>query len=119
MLLDWFPRACSRLRVFICYASEHRPLAEEIAQTLRNNGHTVFFDRDSLPPGHDYNDRIRRTIKSVDRFVFLASRSALAHGKYTLTELDFVKSRWPAPQGVVFPVIADRQLDPAEPWNRA
>src|SRR5271155_2735996 len=114
MLADWLPSAFSRLRIFICYSSEYRPLAEEIAQTLRNAGHIVFFDKDALPPARDYNDRIRRAIGGADRFIFLASRSALSVGKYTITELEFVRRRWASPDGKVFPVIVDPELQPSE-----
>jgi hypothetical protein len=60
----------------------------------------------------DYNDRIRKAIGSADRFVFLASRSALAPGKYTVTELEFVRRRWVAPEGQVFPILVDPELQP-------
>lgn len=82
MLADWLPKFCSRQRIFLCYSNEHRPLAEEIAYTLRNDGHIVFFDKDTLPPARDYNERIRSAIRRVDRFIFLATRSALIDGKH-------------------------------------
>ena len=99
MLAGWLPDFCTRLNIFLSYSSEYRALAESIAQSLKNDGHQVFFDKDSLPPGGDYNERIRKAIRSSDRFLFLASRSALESGKYTLTELDFARQRWPSPVG--------------------
>jgi TIR domain len=110
MLRDWLPGYCSRLRIFLSFSSEHRPLAEKVAQTLKNSGHHVFFDKDSLPPASDYNERIRRAIRYSDRFLFLASRTALEKGKFTLTEIEFAKQRWPSPVGRVFPVIIDSEL---------
>ena len=110
-LQDRLPGFCSRLDIFLSYSSEYRPLAEEIAQTLKNSGHRVFFDKDSLPPAGDFNKRIRKAIRYSDRFLFLASRSALEKGKYTLTELDFARQRWPSPVGRVFSVIVDPQLN--------
>lgn len=107
-------RSCSRQRVFLSYSSEDRAVAESIAQALTNAGHKVFFDKSSLPPGSDYNDQIRKAVSSSDRFVFLASRSGLAQGKYTRTELDFAQQRWPSPVGRVYPVLVDPQFNPAE-----
>jgi len=108
------PRAWSRLNIFLSYASEHRRIAEEIAQTLKNSGHQVFFDRESLSASQDYNDRIRSEIDNSDRFVFLVSRSALQEGRFTLSELQFAKERWPAPAGRVFPVLLDKTIKPEE-----
>ena len=112
VLRDWIPKSCSALTVFISYSHEHRPIAEEIAQTLKNSGHKVFFDKDSLPPGTDYNERIRDAIGKSERCIFLASNSAFLPGKYTLTELEFIKRRFPSPVGTVFPVIVEPDFPP-------
>lgn len=107
MLARFLPRSCSALSVFISYSHEQRRLAEELAQALKNAGHDVFFDVDSLPASAEYNDRIRSAIDEADRFVFIASKQALEPGKFTLTELQFAKQRWPAPQGKVVPVLVN------------
>lgn len=114
MLVGLLPGFCSRLRVFLSYASEHRRIAEEIALTLQNSGHEVFFDRETLEAGDAVDDRIRTSIRDSDRFVFLVSRSALEAGRYTLSELQFAKERWPAPAGKVFPVLLDKTIRPEE-----
>lgn len=114
MLADWLPEYCTRLTIFLSYSSEHRPLAETIAQALKNDGHSVFFDKESLPPAGDYNEQIRKAIRSSDRFIFLASNSAFDRGRYTLTELDFARERWPSPVGRVFPVIVDPEFRPED-----
>ncbi len=114
MLKGLLPGACSRLSVFLSYASEHKRIAEEIAQTLKNSGHDVFFDKDSLPAGEDFNDHIRTAIRGSDRFVFLISRAALDEGRFTLSELQFAKEKWPRPSGRVFPVLLDKTIKPEE-----
>lgn len=112
MISNWLPSFCSRLNIFLSYATEHRTLAQSIAQTLKNDGHRVFFDQDSLPPAGDYNEQIRKAINSSDRFVFLASKGSLAPGRYSLTELDLAKKKWPSPVGRVFPVIIEPGFSP-------
>lgn len=107
VLTRLLPRSCSSLSVFVSYSHAQRALGEEIAQALKNAGHTVFFDRDSLPASADYNDRIRDAIDRSDRMVFLASKDSLAPGRFTLTELQFAKERWPSPAGKVMTVMAD------------
>ena len=43
MFARLLPRGCSRLSIFVSYSHEQRMLGEEIAQALKNAGHTVFF----------------------------------------------------------------------------
>lgn len=75
------------MRVFLSYASEDRELVEAIYLSLRAQGHTVFFDRRDLPPGEEYDARIRRGIERSQLLVFLISPYSLDAGNYTLTEL--------------------------------
>jgi hypothetical protein len=98
---------CSRQKIFLSYASEDFPVAEEIAQTLVIEGHEVFFDRRSLKASDNYGARIRNSINAADRFIFLISRNSLSPNSYTLTELEFAQSRWPSPVGSVIPVLMD------------
>ena len=109
-----FPKGCKRQRIFISYAREDAAIAEEIAQGMRNRGDTVFFDKDSLLPGEDFNIRIERTIETCDKFVFLATRSSLEGGGYALTELSTAKAKWPSPVGRVLTVLADSTISPAD-----
>lgn len=111
-LLDWLRSFCSRLSIFLSYPSESRPIAEAIAQSLKDSGHRVFFDRDSLLPAGDFNAQIRKEIRNADRFVFMVSRSALENGRYTLAELELVRQRWASPVGRVLVVIIDPELKP-------
>ena len=90
--------------VFLCYASEDRQLAESVQLALAAGGHVVFFDRDSLHAGDDYHRRILTAIRACDAFVFLATSHSTAKGKYTLSELRFIRQRWPNPVGRVLTV---------------
>jgi formylglycine-generating enzyme required for sulfatase activity len=93
------------MKVFLSYPSEDKALAESICLALRAQGHTVFFDRTDLPPGEEYDTRIRRAIEDSDLFVFLVSPEALDAGSYTINELDIAEKRWAHPAGRVLPVI--------------
>jgi hypothetical protein len=90
--------------IFICYASNDKPAAEKIQLALVGAGYKVFFDEQSLPPGGDYHARIERAIRTCDLLVFLITPNSLAAGKFTLTELKFVRERWPSPVGRVLAV---------------
>jgi hypothetical protein len=93
------------MRVFLSYASEDRQLAEEIQLSLVGEGHKVFFDAETLPPGGDYQSRIREAVAGSDCLIFLISPESVAAKSYALTELGYARAKWPHPRGRVVPVI--------------
>ena len=93
------------MKIFLSYASEDHKLADDVHLSISGLGHQVFFDRDSLPPGGDYHDRIRKAVESSDVFVFLISAHSLKPGSYTLTELKYARSKWSHPKDKVVPVF--------------
>ncbi|MGL6109893.1 MAG: toll/interleukin-1 receptor domain-containing protein, partial [Rubrivivax sp.] len=93
------------MMIFLSYASEDRPLAEEIQLALAGAGHEVFFDRESLPAGGDYHARIKASVDAAELFVFLVSPDSVAPGGYALTEMGYARSRWAHPKGHVLPVL--------------
>lgn len=95
------------MKIFLSYASEIRSRAEGVNAALQAAGHDVFFDREDLPAGLNYDDRIRSAIESSDLFVFLLSPAAVAEGHYTRTELKIARRCWPDPAGHVLPVMAE------------
>jgi formylglycine-generating enzyme required for sulfatase activity len=93
------------MRVFLSYSSKDRQLVEPIHLALRAQGHTVFFDRADLPPGEEYDERIRRAIEKCQLFVFMVSPDSLQAGSYTLTELSIAEKTWEDPGGRLLPVL--------------
>ena len=93
------------MQIFLSYASEDRPLAEEIQLALTGAGHKVFFDRESLPASGDYHALIKASVDEADLFVFLISPDSVASGGYALTEMGYARARWPHPKGHVLPVL--------------
>lgn len=104
------------MKVFLSHASEDEKVASEICLALRGAGHDVFFDADDLPPGGDYNTRIRDAIDTSDALVFLVSPHSVDAGSYTLSELKFAQQKWPRPWGHVLPVMVSEtalvEMDP-------
>ena len=94
------------MKIFLSYASEQRELADAVQLGLRGLGHEVFFDRDALGVAGNYLARITDEIQRADLLVFLVSPESVAHGRYTLSELDVARRRWPHPQGRVMPVMS-------------
>ena len=95
-----------KFHVFISYGSTERKIAEELTYSLNNCGYMVFFDRQDLPPGMEYNTAIRTAIMKTDLFIFLISPTSLADGHYTVTELKFAAEKSPAASGFLLPVMA-------------
>ncbi|MGB4068807.1 MAG: toll/interleukin-1 receptor domain-containing protein, partial [Nitrospira sp.] len=59
------------MNIFLCYPSAERATADQINLALVAQGHDVFFDRDDLPAGDEYHQRIGRAIEQSDVFIFL------------------------------------------------
>jgi hypothetical protein len=93
------------LQIFLSYAAEDKDIAEPVAFALRARGHNVFFDRDDLPPGGEYDMRIEKAVEQSSLFVFLLSENSIAKGRFTLTELEFARRKWRNADGHVLPVI--------------
>ena len=104
------------MKIFISYSHDDRAVAEEIELRLTGEGHDVFFDKDDLPAGEEFDAAIAKAISDCDLFIFLLSPTSVAEGKYTLTELELTKKRWKHGGGHVLPVLIDpeKKLD----WAR-
>jgi hypothetical protein len=95
------------MHIFLSYASENRPRAEEIALSLKADGHDVFFDSAKLSGGENYHQVIREQIDAADLLVFLISPDSVQAGAYTLSELRMAEERWASPAGHVIPVMLE------------
>ncbi len=108
------------MQVFISHPHEYESQAADVAAKLRVQGHSVFLDRDSLPPGDSFDDRIRAAVAACDLFLFFIGPDSLARGRYTLTELGYAKERWKNPRGRVLPVmVGDTDIERVDPYLRS
>jgi hypothetical protein len=95
------------MKIFISHASEQHDLADLLTIALRGQGHKVFLDRDDLPPGNSYDDRISHAVEQCNLFIFLISPQSVEANSYALTELKFARKRWPIPNDRILPVLAE------------
>jgi hypothetical protein len=93
------------VKIFISYASEERTTAERLNYALLQQGHDVFFDREDLAPGLEYDQMIAGSIAASDLVVFLLTPGFVRPGRYTLTEVKLTEERFPTPDGRVLPVL--------------
>ena len=96
------------MKLFISYAAEDKSVAEQIYFALLGVGHELFFDRASLPPGGDYNERVRDAINKTELFIFLISEYSTAVDSYALTELHMAQQKWAHPKSHVLPVMLNQ-----------
>ncbi len=108
------------MKIFLSFSSVQRNLAEEVRLALEEYGHDVFYDAAKLQPGGFYNAKIYDAINTSDVMVFLISPESIKRGKYSLTELEMAKRRWPKPSGRVLPVMVKKtNLDEVDPYLKS
>ncbi|NGZ97387.1 MAG: hypothetical protein CV089_14935 [Nitrospira sp. WS110] len=102
---------------FISYSRQtDRACAEALYQALRNLGVTeneVWFDRDSIEPGQDYQRRIYDGIGSCQYFLPLLSRSCNSRKEaFVFKEWERAEGRLPMNREFLFPIIVDTDFKP-------
>ena len=95
------------MRIFLSHASEQRAEADRLAIALQSRGHEVFLDTEDLQAGADYQTRIEDAIGRCALFCFLISPQSVAAKRFTLSELNIARRRWPNPTGRVLPVMVN------------
>lgn len=93
------------MRIFLSYASPDRALVEPIRYALAEQRHDVFFDREDLQPGEEFDSRIRRAIERCELFLCFITPNTVDAGSYTLSELAIAQRVWPHPAGRMLPVM--------------
>ena len=80
----------------------------------------MFLDRDDLPAGESYDQRIEIAINDSDILLFLITPHSVEAGRYTLTELTLARHKWSNPSGHVLPVMARKtSLDQVPSYLKA
>jgi hypothetical protein len=92
--------------IFLSYAHEDFDVAQQLYFALRNLNHTVFFDKESLQVGEEYNFNIIDSIRQSDFSILLLSPDFFSENSFCKTELKIIQSNWPAPKDKIFPVMA-------------
>lgn len=93
------------VKIFLSYASPDRTLVEPIRYALAQQRHDIFFDREDLQPGEEFDSRIRREIERCELFLCFITPNTVDAGSYTLSELAIAQRVWPHPAGHVLPVV--------------
>ena len=107
--------------IFLSYASEDRPAVDALRQDLEAAGVDVWFDRQALQAGDDYEAKIKRNIENASLFIPILSRNTLtSRRRFFRIEWDHAEKvavQVPANQRYIIPVVIDDVApnDPAIP----
>jgi len=93
--------------IFISYASGDRDKARTLAEFLRANGWSVWWDR-AIPPGREFDEVIEEALDSAKCVVVLWSKSAAA-SRWVKTEAEVALRR-----NVLVPVLIEQVTIPLE-----
>ncbi len=63
--------------IFLCYTNEDKVKAEDLYKALKLNGNNPWIDSHGLRGGDDWDKHIQRTIKEIDYFLVLNSKSLI------------------------------------------
>jgi hypothetical protein len=100
--------------VFLCHASEDKPIAERLALDLRNAGIGTWLDKENLRGGDRWDSIINETIsKEVNYVVVLQSEALLAKEVgYVNREINaalYRQQEYREPRRFLIPVVVDSE----------
>jgi hypothetical protein len=97
--------------VFLSYASEDRDVVEKIKNRLEAEGMDVFFDKDQLEGGDEWDKKLRRNIRHCSLFLPVISRNTLTREKryFRIEWNDAIEIERMTPPGeaFLFPIVID------------
>jgi hypothetical protein len=80
-----------KLRVFLCHASQDKPVVRELHQRLLAEGWIdPWLDEEKLLPGQDWDIEIEKAVESTDVVIVLLSNNSVTKEGYIQKELRFV-----------------------------
>ncbi len=73
-IADMTPEPKRPLKVFLCHAHADRGAVRALHARLTSDGVDVWFDKEKLLPGHDWELEIRKAVREADAVVVCLSR---------------------------------------------
>jgi hypothetical protein len=89
--------------IFISYSSEDRGKAKDIAEALKRQGFSVWWDR-SILPGETFDTVIEDALDAANCVIVLWSKTSVSKG-WVRTEASDGKQR-----GILIPVLIERDV---------
>lgn len=98
------PTTDRKLRVFLCHASQDKPIVRELHQRLLAESLIdPWLDEEKLLPGMDWNMEIEKAVESADVVIVCLSNHSVTKEGYVQRELKFVLDiALEKPEGTIF-----------------
>ena len=111
-----------KTKIFLSYAHIDLGSAKKIYDDLKRYGLEIWFDKESLLPGQDWEKEIRKAIRECDYFIALLSEKCLSKRGFVHSELKFsfeiVERYFPSDTGIfILPVRLD-DCKPSDAYER-
>jgi hypothetical protein len=93
-----------KLRVFLCHASQDKPIVRELYQRLlAESWIDPWLDAERLLPGQDWNLEIEKAVESSDAVIVLVSTTSVSKEGYVQKELrQFLRMAEEKLEGAIF-----------------
>jgi TIR domain-containing protein/uncharacterized protein DUF4062 len=65
-------------RVFISYSSKDQKLVDQLYSQLKQSGHSVWFNTESIPKGEHWYDEMVKGLHDTDLLILVVSKDAMA-----------------------------------------
>ena len=93
-----------KLRVFLCHASQDKPIVRELYQRLNAEGWIdPWLDEEKLLPGHKWEIEIEKAVETADAVIVCLSSNSVTKEGFVQRELKFVLDITDEkPEGAIF-----------------
>jgi formylglycine-generating enzyme required for sulfatase activity len=91
------------LKVFLCHASDDKPVVRDLYHFLRQNGIDAWLDEEKLLPGQDRHVEIPKALKNSDAILVCLSKNATTKEGYAQKEIEYALNvADEKPKGTIF-----------------
>jgi hypothetical protein len=102
-----------KLKVFLCHASENKPIVNGLYDDLVAAGYEPWLDTEVLLPGMDWDLEIKKGMRASDSVLVCLSSISVTKEGYVQKELKFAQDiQDEKPRGTIF--LIPLRLDPCE-----
>jgi tetratricopeptide (TPR) repeat protein len=92
-----------KLKVFLCHASESKPVVKELFDRLTADGFDPWLDSERLLPGMDWDLEIQEAMRASDVVIVCLSTISVAKEGYVQKELKYAREiQKEKPDGTIF-----------------
>ena len=102
-----------KLKVFLCHASENKPIVKGLYDELVAAGYQPWLDSEVLLPGMDWDLEIKKAMRSSDAVLVCLSSISVSKEGYIQKEMKFAQDiQDEKPRGTIF--LIPLRLDACE-----